>query len=432
MSIRARKIIPHIVLLLFLFSGAVKSLPGIITINSFLDITYLLFAIMLSVIAVSVAARRGWIIRIYPSDRLFRAAMHYVISLTVFMLLLGISQVAALSVGGGDTQKYLQVVVFTIVPIIFMSLIFTDLEDFRVFFTALAWFFLLYTGLVFVNSPADVSSGQAAFEGYQWRSRIAAFSFSLAICLIVAYHERPIAAQFLSIILVISAAILVVLGGGRQGLLGSAFVAIMFVFMSFPHTMKFRKKPLLRIAIWVLLLLFILPFAFGTIDFTHTRIDRLQNLVYLFKSGGAEYILEAAHRHHFYYDATGLFLESPLFGVGLGNYARSLQDFRFSHPHNMILETAAETGILGVTALAILIGALVKMIFEAFRFAGASGHSYTLLASISITVATLAMAMVSGDLGTNYLFFVFGFSTAKIIYLVSANSRVSRSGGLTY
>jgi O-antigen ligase len=57
-------------------------------------------------------------------------------------------------------------------------------------------------------------------------------------------------------------------------------------------------------------------------------------------------------------DALEVFLRNPISGVGVGNWQFNSSFSEFAYPHNMTLEVAAETGIVGLTAYIIVLGVL--------------------------------------------------------------------------
>jgi hypothetical protein len=84
------------------------------------------------------------------------------------------------------------------------------------------------------------------------------------------------------------------------------------------------------------------------------RLSRYSALAFLlgawFNSVGCAYRLQ------FWAEAWRDFLSSPWVGVGLGNYHL----FGWWHAHNLIATTAAETGLIGLAGLALLIGSIAR------------------------------------------------------------------------
>jgi O-antigen ligase len=85
--------------------------------------------------------------------------------------------------------------------------------------------------------------------------------------------------------------------------------------------------------------------------------------------------------------AWSMFTQHPFAGVGLNNYTTLYQEYAKSlglapsanarAPHNLYLEVAAETGVLGLTAFLVMIGmALRAILFARKSFMDAGMHDY--------------------------------------------------------
>ncbi len=110
----------------------------------------------------------------------------------------------------------------------------------------------------------------------------------------------------------------------------------------------------------------------------------------------------------------GMFLEHPLFGIGMGSFSYgglqgidpSQQDENDrAYAHNIFGELLSESGLLGF-------GAFIFFLIFAFRFAKKARTALTgeprvwHQTSMGLAVYALASAQVSGDLTTNYLVWV--------------------------
>lgn len=87
------------------------------------------------------------------------------------------------------------------------------------------------------------------------------------------------------------------------------------------------------------------------------------------------------------------FMEQPLFGWGFGK-----ADYRYTiHPHNIIIELGAETGIIGGLLV-------VGLLFAAARSSMRNPFA------LGIFLLVAGFAMVSGYFGSRYLMFAFGLA----------------------
>lgn len=110
--------------------------------------------------------------------------------------------------------------------------------------------------------------------------------------------------------------------------------------------------------------------------------------------------LDAARRS--YYEATTDSITSEPFGVGLGNFVSVLEPgsrFRSRYPHNLLLETGTEAGIVALVASVVLLGA-------AAGFAWRARATWGRMLLPPFCVVTTS-AMFSSDLNGNRAVFIF-------------------------
>lgn len=90
--------------------------------------------------------------------------------------------------------------------------------------------------------------------------------------------------------------------------------------------------------------------------------------------------------------ATGrLFLQAPLFGVGVGGFAATSLDF---YPHNVIAEVASELGVVGLLCLLVWLGLALR---------GAARSPIL----VALVVATVVFSLFSGNLAGNVELWMF-------------------------
>jgi O-antigen ligase len=117
-----------------------------------------------------------------------------------------------------------------------------------------------------------------------------------------------------------------------------------------------------------------------------------------------------------YSAALQFFSENPVWGVGTGGFAAYHVPY-YAHTaeyaHNMVLEIAAEQGFIGLSVLALLLGAILVHIFAALRF---RGRELVLPLLAALVVFNLVVAQFSFTLWMHKnLFLVLGL-------LVSSNT----------
>jgi O-antigen ligase len=100
-----------------------------------------------------------------------------------------------------------------------------------------------------------------------------------------------------------------------------------------------------------------------------------------------------------------LFTTSPLFGRGTGSVSAFGAGRELSYPHNVLLELAAETGLVGLGLYLALVGLVLWRLIS--RVNRRAKHGPLWLALIAMLVYTFLNAMVSGDLSDNRDFWLF-------------------------
>ncbi len=129
-----------------------------------------------------------------------------------------------------------------------------------------------------------------------------------------------------------------------------------------------------------------------------TTADRME---VLYREGGASY----AARLRLFRGAVDAFLDHPLVGTGTGTFREGdePQGTR-AYPHNLLLEVAAEAGVLGLAPLAFLLSVVTVLLLRNLTRLTEPAR-IILLAVLALFVYTLANAMVSGDINDNRVLF---------------------------
>jgi len=105
-----------------------------------------------------------------------------------------------------------------------------------------------------------------------------------------------------------------------------------------------------------------------------------------------------------------LFRSHPLVGAGLGSFTNL--HLGYQYPHNVALELASETGLIGLLLLlGPIVAAMVRLVLRGVS--RASGPIATLLA---ITLVWTAAASFSGDLASERGFWIFGLLTVRLAW----------------
>lgn len=225
---------------------------------------------------------------------------------------------------------------------------------------------------------------------------------------------------------------LALLGTQSRAPLLAVFIAVpILYYMSYRRTetnMKLKiKNTMIRVSViavtfFILGFIFrdiILPGTFDRIEMLFASLSKVQGTVYL------RVVLWGA--------AINVFLENPIFGVGIGNYkvvSSLLPELRFNpvwyyikgfSTHNVVLQYLAETGIVGASSLLLLLGSNFYVGLKSFKVTTDKLLNQISAANfIAITVVTFTMfymrAWTWGQDGF-LLVFLFAFNVAWYKYL---------------
>lgn len=181
--------------------------------------------------------------------------------------------------------------------------------------------------------------------------------------------------------------VLLVLSGSRSAIIYVLILVSVSIFVYYKHRspshIKFAQGAIAALLLFVLCLL-IVPAIYGAFDGHSAQPTILGRL----KGGvGIETRLSEWHK------AWLIFLESPLFGVGLGSYgwhsfemqslpvfARSETSQLFTHSHNLFAQTLAELGLVGTSTI------LATIIAWAMRFRRNELSPETMFIGLGITM----------------------------------------------
>ena len=106
--------------------------------------------------------------------------------------------------------------------------------------------------------------------------------------------------------------------------------------------------------------------------------------------------------------------ESPLLGIGFGNFSRGTQIEESRHPHNMFLEIQQEMGIIGLIVFLPLVFRFLLIKKPDFK-----GDSMTYISLMGLYWYFFINAMISGDITDNRYFYVILLALLNIHFLKS-------------
>lgn len=122
-----------------------------------------------------------------------------------------------------------------------------------------------------------------------------------------------------------------------------------------------------------------------------------------------------------------LFRQNPLLGKGVGSFAGAVADSLhpgtlYQYPHNVMLESAAETGLIGFVLLFVPLFAGWARLF----WRGITGRSGAIAALLAILAVFFTVANLSGDIPSERGLWIFGAVALKLGFEAARAPRAPR------
>ncbi len=386
---------------LFLFAGYYKADPRLAFLQTYIDLT-LLFLFLSFLVFLYRLLRKPFAQKV-PSG-FNRTAVFF--SLLAACLLGGLLITQSEGYGLDKAMRFIILTGWAFFGTVFLI---TDYLSLRRFSWALVTISTLMAIDALFNYPGVGKVGfvTALGSNYIALARAGGFGLLATLVFLLPTERKPLTKLSLWSIAVLQT--WATLSAGARGPILALVVSLLVFFAlsvrGFPHLKVERFSWKLSM---VLLIVVIIISAVGQELFS-TLFFRAQVLTtYLGESG--------AMRLDLYQGALNLWASSPIWGVGTGGFAVAVtgSDFIREYPHNIVLELAAETGLLGVLAFEM-------MIYVAFSIGLASIKNSYGLARITAryllvsSCFALLNAMVSGDLNDNRILFTWlGLMAATI------------------
>lgn len=378
---------------LFIFSGSLKGLPLLSSLNQRLDLT-ILFGAVASIYCVTIVVFR---------QRLFLPSQLGIFLLTLLLFILYSTLSFVMTESTVDAvKKAIQFQMLTPIAVIVALVLLDNVQAIKRFFIYTAIFgFLIGVYGFFIPKNFNTGGMFGAESGYQWMSKIS--FYALIFCLGLLFDAKSKKGRWLWGVAIMPCFYGLISGGARQTIFGLIVVGIYLVFV--------YAKPIKKPINSKLLFAFLIISAFVTVgvmsigDFAlldGRGANRIGDFITLLIKLDFTAILEMSGRLHLFVDGINIFQDHPLFGVGFGNFREFASSDVYSHPHNVFLEVLAELGVFGLFFFCCL---LIPILIHVFGNCSIKSTQTVFLGAM--VLGNLATMMASGDLGTNRIFFFF-------------------------
>lgn len=272
----------------------------------------------------------------------------------------------------------------------------------------------LFQGMIFYCSITSFFMTLTLFQGNDYgvgiggaENVIGVARFSgLGIILVIGLYFYPKINKGKKIFFLITLFVLLfsLLGAGSRGpLIATVLSLLIFVPMSFKFSLKnltitYNKGIASLFALFALIAVAIPPLV--NIGYFDTLIDRI-NVLLKTESGGGSVV----GRFNRFDTAYSMFIDSPMFGKGIGSFSYYYWGLDTSgYAHNIFLEFLSELGLIG------LISFLALLLYGIFNFVKYNKNKKIDIYQVVIFIGTVYLlinACVSSDINGNRLLFAF-------------------------
>lgn len=331
----------------------------------------------------------------------------YIIPVVMFGFVSALSLFYSISSNYG-AEKVVEYLVYTFPTVILVLVLLDDRE---------AYWRLVYSMLAVTLALALAAFGASALQGSISGGRLAAlgggpniFGRFMALGAISALTLGFRGRRYIgwAVALVGMYSIATYLSGSRQAILGLVLSLAIYAFTVWWGSTWKEKK---RLVIVGILLCMIMPVLYRVaLPAGLESTTGYQRLLLLFQQDKGDSVNARVRMAQ---DALAVFVQSPIGGIGIGGYALATggTDQRL-YPHNIVLETAAELGVIGLSSLVWLLCHAFVNVIKLCSWLATRSEPRTDSALVAFAVScfafSLLVAQVSGDLYDNRLIWVFG------------------------
>ena len=403
---------PEVTLALYLNAGHFKADPRLQPISNLIDLTVALALILIAGVAYRLLLRKGTII--------WTKEVSLAIVLSVVVL---VGSVYTPAPGYGQ-EKAIRFISLTLLAFVVPLAVVQSPQELHRFLLG-----MLAIGLVLaVEALLEGGERFTAFGSNTLALGYGAGSASLIALFLVLPGLRTGVLKPMTLVTIGLLAVAMI-GSGSRGPLLALAVSIVVTFLlslALGHRRKFALMSVVALA-------GIVVFVFSSSLVPASSLERFSFLLH-----GTETQVEnssAGTRLSYWRQSLALFSERPLVGSGTGGFAwfvsgRDTQEY----PHNIVLELATETGIVGLTIFACLMLFIVQNLLSALHVSALiEGFNRSLLVTLfAILTFELVGAMLSGDLNDGRgLWALFGVTIAvsqRVSLLTMGHSKVGTKG----
>jgi O-antigen ligase len=394
---------PEVTLALYLNAGAFKADPRFQPISTLIDPTVALALILLVGVAYRLVVRKGTIL--WSKEA----------SLAIALALVVLVSSAYTPAPGYGQEKAVRFITLTMLAFVVPLVVVQNSQE-------LYRFLLGIMAIGLVLALEGLLEGGVLFTAFGSNTLELGYGAGIAILIVmflILPGSRSVASRAAAIVIV-GVLTWAMIGSGSRGPLQALAVSMVMTFL-LSLVLRYRRRFAL---ISIVAVAGIVLFVFSSALVPSASLARFRLLL---SGGETQAQTSSAGTRLFYWrQSLALLSEHPLVGGGAGAFARFVLGVDTQeYPHNILLELASETGLVGLTIFVCLLLSILQRLLFALHISGLI-HDYNrslLFTVFALLTFELVGAMLSGDLNDGRgLWALFGVTIA----VSSCVSRMAR------
>ena len=248
-------------------------------------------------------------------------------------------------------------------------------------------------------------------------AQIGTIFYFFGLCVLFKLHSSmKLAARIAVLTLLLACFIIGFYSGTRTAFFGFLISIVIYLFF-YSHIKLNKIYPIIIVCFVIIVSLILLPTVNKSLKKRYVKaFEDAKNVIrYVISNDSDAY--NSTVRIRIWKTALDKFKKNPVLGSGFGiSYPDKISGINFVHPHNIILELLAETGLVGFGVFAILFGLIFKRAFLIYRQLAIDNRMTFLFYPLSLLLFFLYSSLHT-DLSTEYFKWYFagliaGFDTS--------------------
>jgi O-antigen ligase len=250
-------------------------------------------------------------------------------------------------------------------------------------------------------------------------AQIGTLFYFFSVCVLFCFlFTKKILTKLFLITLLLGCFIVAFYSATRTALFSFLISIVIYLFF-YSHVKLNKIYPLVVACLLIIAFLLLLPKINNLVLTRHiSAFKDVQKIITYMKSDDQDINTSVSIRLRTWKTAIDEFKENPVLGSGIGiSYHDKVLNIDLVHPHNIVLELLAETGLVGFGVFAILFGLIFKRAFLIYRQSAIDNRMAFLFYPLSLLFFFLFSSLHT-DLSTEYFKWYFagiitGFDTTR-------------------